>query len=360
MGKTIFVIIFFAFLVRIINLGFPALTTDEARIVYRGYSLAKTGHDEFGRNWPIIFNSSLGYQLPLTTYLVTTGELIFGKNDLGARIPYILIGTLIVLLSFLNAKRFSENPRIWLISAILVAFCPPLIFLSKVPNDLIILTALFLWLFYILTQEKINFFLMSLIIILVLLTSVLAWIILVPFVLLTTRKLWPFLLSLLFVITVFLFFIKIPNFKINLMESAFPIFSDMTISNGINRLRGQGIESLWPPFLERLIFSKSHYLISGLLGWLSSFSLNIIFGQLDKRGLSNFINSGGWEKILIIPFLISIYSVLKRNDKKLIKLIFYIIVLTLKSFCFDLKFLQQFDSNPTFYGYLYRLRVGKN
>ena len=70
------IIIFLAFFIRVYNLPFPAFTADEARIAYRGYTLANLGKDEMGRTFPVIFNSLSDYQLPVTSYLAAFGEFL--------------------------------------------------------------------------------------------------------------------------------------------------------------------------------------------------------------------------------------------------------------------------------------------
>ncbi|MCL4418089.1 MAG: glycosyltransferase family 39 protein, partial [Actinobacteria bacterium] len=133
-------ILFAAFLIRIYNFSFPFFTSDEARIAYRGYTLATFGKDELGRFFPVLFNSLKDYDLPLTSYLTAGGEMFFGKSDLGARMPFVIIGTLLVLLVYQIAKFFSQESYFRLTSAFIAGFSPTLIFLSKIPNQSIVLT----------------------------------------------------------------------------------------------------------------------------------------------------------------------------------------------------------------------------
>src|SRR3989344_2682579 len=104
MNKSYFIplllIIFAAFIIRILNLPFPVFTSDEASVAFRGYTLATTAKDELGRVAPILFNSSEYYQLPAVSYITALGMLVFGKTDFGARAPFILTSVVIVLLIF--------------------------------------------------------------------------------------------------------------------------------------------------------------------------------------------------------------------------------------------------------------------
>lgn len=323
-------------LVRLIPIDFPKFTVEEARIADRGYTLAQSGVDELDRKFPLIFNSLDDYQLPATSYLTMLGITLLGKNDLGARIPFVLIGSLVVLLTFQVAKSFNPNRSFRFISAFLAASSPTLIFLSKTPNETIILVFIFTLLFYLLVNKK-NLVLLVLTMIVAVLVSKFAWFILLPFLFYTIwlfkldlrskRYLTLLSLGVIIVISTFLLFLTVPQAKRSLLENNFSIFSDITIKNGINKLRGQGLESGWPNIIDRLLFNKSHFLITGVLHWLSHFNLSIYFGQFDSRGIMSFSYLGTWVKLLIIPAFLGLISIIRgaQRRNKLFLLIFLIL-----------------------------------
>src|SRR3989338_8255752 len=90
--KLLLVLIALAVFLRVYNFSFPAFTTDEARIAFRGYELYHNGVDELGRKLPFLFNSPDDYELPLVSYISALGTGFFGKSELGARVPVIIIG----------------------------------------------------------------------------------------------------------------------------------------------------------------------------------------------------------------------------------------------------------------------------
>src|SRR3989344_5903755 len=96
----IFSLLIFVFLLGIINFSFPAFTSDEARIAYRAFALSNYGKDELGRNWPLVFNSQIDYQLPATSYLAALGVFLFGINDFWVRIPFNILGLGIIFLTY--------------------------------------------------------------------------------------------------------------------------------------------------------------------------------------------------------------------------------------------------------------------
>lgn len=69
---------------------------DEAAFGYNAYSLLKTGRDEFGEPWPIIFNSFGEGKLPVYIYLTMPSVAVFGLNEFAVRLPSALFGVLTV------------------------------------------------------------------------------------------------------------------------------------------------------------------------------------------------------------------------------------------------------------------------
>lgn len=335
--KKLILIIFVGFFLRLINLNFPNFSTEEARIAFRGYTLVAEGKDELGRSFPLIFNSLEDYQLPITSYLTAGGILFFGKSDLGVRLPFILIGTFSIWLTYLVASIFNTSQKFRLFAAFIVAFSPVLIFLSRVPNETILLTFFFLLLFYVLTRENFNLSIIIVCFILLLLTSKIAWFTLFPFTAfslfflrrdLSIKSKLAVGISLLLTLSTIFIFLRIPQSVRSLMENNFPIFSDITIKNGINILRGQGIESGWPPFLERILFNKTHFLFIGFLHWLSNLQPSIFFSQFDESGKFGLVNLGAWQKILIIPLIVSLFHIIRKGSIKLNLLSGYFLIFT--------------------------------
>lgn len=330
-------ILVITFLLRAYNLSFPDFTPEEARLAYRGYLLSVSGQDELNRLFPVLFNSLQDYQLPVVSYLTAGGELIFGKTELGARIPFILLGTLLVFLNFQIAKFFSKDKLFWYFSAAIAAFSPGLIFLSKIPNEVIVLTFVLTLLFYLLIFNK-NTFLIIAVMIFSVLTSKFSWFILLPLTFFTVvfylkeaaskKKIIIVGISAFLVVLSFSVFLTVPQAKRSLLENNFPLFSDITIKNGIDKLRGQGLESGWPPQIDRLLFNKSAFLIVGTLHWLSNLNPAIYFGQFDSKGTMNFSYLGAFTKILLIPAFVGIFSIVRKGSSKEKLLAGFFLILT--------------------------------
>jgi len=323
--RAIFLIVLALFL-RIFNFSFPTFTADEARIAFRGHLLFENGVDELGRKLPFLFNSLNDYQLPLTSYI----------SVLGARIPFLVIGLVLVWLTYKVAFQISKDKYIGFLSIFVVATSPVLIFVSKIPNESIVLTFLFLLLFYLLNKNRLNLILIFLTIICLVLTSKFAWFILIPFVIYTVfiyrntlnfrDKLKISLFSLTLVILVFAFFLQVPQGIRSLSENNLSLFSDITVKNGINKIRGQGRESGWPPILGQILINKSYFLAAGSLHWLSSIQPAVFFSKFDKDENLGFAGMGAFPKAAVMPFVVSLVFLIRQKRGKIL---LYPLILTL-------------------------------
>lgn len=328
-----------ALFIRLVPINYPFFTEEETRIAYRGHTLSQYGTDELGRKLPFIFNSSSDYQLPVVSYIATFGVAIFGKTDLGARAMFILIGFLVVLLTYKIAPLFVFGKQFAVFSALIAAFSPALIFFSKIPNEFIVLTLLILVILYFLSRKKINYFFVFGSIFFALLTSKLAWFILPPFITLTIfsfdlnlpskQKVKISILSFFLSFLIIILFLQIPQGQRSILENNLYTLQEKSVKNGIESLRGQGLESDWPNLIEKFLFNKGQYFFVGALHWLSHLQPSVLFGQFDNSSKYSFVSMGAYSKILIIPFILGLISLVKKNlDIKTRTLFIYPLILT--------------------------------
>jgi len=127
-------IVLVAFLVRASRIDFlpPALNWDEVSHGYNAFSILKTGKDEWGRAFPLIFRAFGDYKLPVYIYLTAISEFFLGLTPLAVRLPSILAGTGSVLFTYLLVKELFKTKEIALLSAFLLALEPWGLFLSRV------------------------------------------------------------------------------------------------------------------------------------------------------------------------------------------------------------------------------------
>jgi len=117
----------------------PGVNRDEASIGYTAYSLLKTGKDEYGRTWPVSFQSFGDWKLPLYIYTTVPFVKVFGLNELAVRLPSVLAGILTVLLTYFLVKELFRNSlivdRLSLIAAFLLSISPWHLHLSRVESE---------------------------------------------------------------------------------------------------------------------------------------------------------------------------------------------------------------------------------
>lgn len=120
----------------------PGVNRDEASIGYTAYSLLKTGKDEYGRPYPISFQSFGDYKLPLYIYSTMPFVKFFGLNELSVRLPSALAGILTVLLAYFLVRELFNTylpagkvRYLSLITSALLAISPWHLHLSRVESE---------------------------------------------------------------------------------------------------------------------------------------------------------------------------------------------------------------------------------
>lgn len=133
----IILIVIFAAVLRLYQLGSHPVSIywDEAAIGYNAYSIAHTGADEYGRKWPLSFESFNDYKLPGYIYLDSVFVKAFGLSEFSVRLPSAISGVLaIVLIYLLTKKLFTMTDlkmEIPTVAALLLAISPWHIHLSR-------------------------------------------------------------------------------------------------------------------------------------------------------------------------------------------------------------------------------------
>lgn len=101
-----------------------SLWVDEAAIGYNAYSILKTGKDEFGTPFPLVFRSVGDYKAPLLVYTIIPAIAIFGLNEFGLRITVALVGALTIIVVFYLVNLLMKNEKIALLTSFLLAISP--------------------------------------------------------------------------------------------------------------------------------------------------------------------------------------------------------------------------------------------
>lgn len=106
------------------------LNRDEAALGYNAYSLLNSGHDEYGKSFPVTLMSFGDQKLPGYVYALIPFEQMFGLNPVVVRLPSLLAGlvsiSVIGLLSLYLGKEFFGKQAVWLsiVSMLAIAVSP--------------------------------------------------------------------------------------------------------------------------------------------------------------------------------------------------------------------------------------------
>lgn len=131
---VILIIASFLRIYRIIDIP-PGVNRDEASIGYTAYSILQTGKDEYGRAFPLSFQSFGDWKLSLYIYTVVPLVSIFGLSELAVRLPSAIFGILSVALTFYLVKILFKNNMLAGVTMFLAAISPWSIHLSRVESE---------------------------------------------------------------------------------------------------------------------------------------------------------------------------------------------------------------------------------
>lgn len=113
----------------------PGVNRDEASIGYTAYSLLKTGKDEYGRVFPLSFQSFGDWKLPLYIYTVVPLVSLLGLSELPVRLPSAIFGLTTVIFTFFLVKNLFKNNLLAFLTMFLVAVSPWHLHLSRVESE---------------------------------------------------------------------------------------------------------------------------------------------------------------------------------------------------------------------------------
>lgn len=123
------------------------LTMDEVNNGYTAYSLLKTGKDEWGSAFPILFRSVGDFKPPILIYLTIPSVALFGLNEFAVRFPVALFSVIAALFAYLLSKKylFKHSPEwIHLLTLFLFTVSPWLLIFSRSGYEAVVALSFFL------------------------------------------------------------------------------------------------------------------------------------------------------------------------------------------------------------------------
>lgn len=126
-------IVSIAFIIRIYKVEKAPSGTlvDEASFGYNAYSILKTGKDEHGVSFPLVFKAFGDQKLPAYAYSVIPFIKLFGLNNLAVRLPSVLAGATLSGILFLLLIELGFTLPISFIGGLITATSPWSIILSR-------------------------------------------------------------------------------------------------------------------------------------------------------------------------------------------------------------------------------------
>ncbi|PIV00245.1 hypothetical protein COS54_03360 [Candidatus Shapirobacteria bacterium CG03_land_8_20_14_0_80_39_12] len=123
-----------AFTIRFYQLNNPdhGFYLDEAAIGYNAYSILKTGKDEFGKSFPLLFRSFTDFKAPLYIYLTVLPIKILGLGIFSTRFISAFSGSIAVICIYFLLKLITKNNRLLsFLTALVLTIAPWHVFYSR-------------------------------------------------------------------------------------------------------------------------------------------------------------------------------------------------------------------------------------
>ncbi|MFH0773504.1 MAG: glycosyltransferase family 39 protein [bacterium] len=126
-------IVFIAFITRIylVDRAPSGILIDEASFGYNAYSILKTGKDEHGVSFPMVFKAFGDQKLPAYAYASVPFIKLLGLNNLAVRFPSVLAGTALAGIVFLLLIEIGFSIPISFIGGLVTATSPWSIIISR-------------------------------------------------------------------------------------------------------------------------------------------------------------------------------------------------------------------------------------
>lgn len=268
----------------------PSLNWDEVSIGYNAYSILKTGRDEWGQFLPLSFRAFGDYKLPLYIYLDVPFVAMLGLNEIAVRLPSVVAGIGVVLLTFLILKELTKSVYFALWGMLISAIVPWLVIFSRIALEANLALFLTMASFYLLllAQRKKGILPYSAILLgLSAFSYNSSRVLILPFLLLVAFLFRPLKKKEVFIsLIILLVFIGVAFFQALTVDSGARYRWTTILDEGaitrINQLRGL---SHLPFILNQLTYNKATYFtVEAFKNYLSHFDPNFLF----TAGGSNF------------------------------------------------------------------------
>lgn len=315
--------------IALLNIAPPGFNADEAALGYNAYSLIKTGQDEWGARFPLVFKSFSDYKPGLYVYLAVPFVWLLGLNELSVRFPSLILGSFSIILIYLLSKELFKKDTVALASAFLLSVSPwhlhfsrgawetniatffillgVLAFIKSFRNHLFLWISAIAFIASMYTYQSPRVVVPALILLLILFYR--EQILIkknIPLVIMSTILLLP------------LFLILASTAGLARFQGI-SIFSDVGPLNRVNEERGQHKES--SGLLARFFHNKAEVYAVNFLGhYLDHFNPNFLFVSGDSLKRNKIPDMGQMYFFEIITLIAGLYFLIryKTNNTKIV------------------------------------------
>lgn len=314
----------------------PELNRDEAALGYNAYSLVKTGLDEWGKPWPVVFRSFGDMKLPGYIYLLTPFIALFGLQNWVVRLPSLLAGILLIPSTYFFAKKLNISHAASLLAALAVSVSPWALHYGTTAFEANVSLCLFLWFLICLfeTRKKMYTVWLAGFFLLCSLLTYNAPLMLAPIILVAAYMIKKIRLSEFLIITSFLLFAFILVFPASQGKSGIGLWSNPQVAETANQLRVESKGSFFGKIFYRPVFLVLPVMLQQHIQAFTPYFL--VQGKVQNPWHT--IGSSGFIPLLLYLLTIiglilcagrAVWSVLKK--KSLPKSEFLLLVLTLSA-----------------------------
>lgn len=340
-GIIVILLIALAVFLRFWQLGeIPAgFHSDEADYGYNAYSLLKTGKDEYGKPYPLIYRSFGDYKGAVYAYLTIPFIATSGMNEWAVRAPSAVFGVLFILLTYAFVYRISKNKRLAVLSMALAVISPLGLLLSRVQSDPLVGAFFFylgFYLFLLWTEKKRIWQLLTSLVSLYIgfFTYSNDQLFVIPFFLLLAARYWKTWSTSLRVTSAIVFGVLVLTIAGIIVSSAgtrlgqVSIFATRDVQLPLEEdLRENGAMRV-PLLVTRAFHNKvtayGQYFLDNFASYLS---YNFLFRQANQP-LREQVPSSGVLLLIDLPFvLIGIYTVFRKKYQYGITSVFWVLLI---------------------------------
>lgn len=322
-----------------------SLFGDEIDVGLQANSILTTGKDYFGNIYPVMFRSFSEYRYPMQLYMDVPFINIFGLNEIGVRLPSVIMGFASLILFYFLIKELFDK-KLAVVTTIFLIYSPWHFNFSRQANDAGILLPFIIagTLFFIKGLKTYKYLIFSALCfslsfyayaISAVFTPIFAFILIAIY----RKKVFKYSFKKLFLAGLIGIIILLPFINFSLKGTTSRRFSHISSISEDRLMQEVVSKRRWSnSFLTRAFYNKRTIAFENIFkNYTKSFSMSFLFSEGDpnmRQSIEGFGQLYHYDLVLIAIGLWSIIFLLARDEKgreKYLLLITWLLVAPLSS-----------------------------